>query len=199
MVFLNFLLVQMFIFTSCASTKLINPWRDVSYQGPVKKIFVVGVIKDRMRRSLLEKEFLLQFKSRGVQAVSSTEVLSDEGVPTRETVEPKVQELGADAVFIVKFIRKETVDSYTPQRDSGVPMNFTADNEALFQFPDEGDRKIGYDYNIAFVQLTLYDTLTKKPIWSSMTATKYQGGALEQISPFVTFVIKKLSEVKMIH
>jgi hypothetical protein len=196
---LAFILAQMFILVSCASTKLVNPWRDTGYQGPVKKVFVVAVVKDRMRRSLIEKEFVLQFRARGVEAVASTELLTEVEMPKRETIEPKVLEQGADAVFVVKFIRRETVDSYTPQRDSGVPLNFTANNDALFQFPVENERSIAYDYNIAFMQLTLYNAESKKPIWASMTETKYEGNAIKQIKPFVSFVVNKLAEGKIIH
>jgi hypothetical protein len=189
----------MLMTTSCASTKLINPWRDTGYQGPVKKVFVVGVVKDRGRRSLIENEFVRQFKARGIEAVASTEVLSDEGFPTRETVEPKVREQGADAVLVAKFIKRETVDTYTPQHDSGVPMNFNTDINAIFQFPEAGEREISYGYNVAVMQLTLYNTETKKPIWSSLTETKYQGGGTEQIKSFVSFVVRKLAEEKLIN
>ncbi len=188
----------MLITTSCASTKLINPWRDAGYQGPVKKVFVVGVVKDRGRRSLIENEFVRQFKARKMEAVASTEVLSDEGFPTRETVEPKVREQGADAVLVAKFIKRETKDTYTPRRDSGVPMNFTADINAMFQFPEKNEREMTYGYDFAVMQLTLYNTETNKPIWSSLTETKYQGGGIEQIKPFVSFVVMKLGEEKLI-
>ena len=189
----------MLIITSCASTKLINPWRDASYGGPVKKVFVVGVDKDRGRRSLIENEFVRQIKARGTDAVASTEVLSGDEIPKREIIELKAREQGADAVLATKFIRKETEDTYTPQGDSGVAMNFTADIDAIFQVPETDKREISYEYKVSVMQLTLYNTETNKPIWSSLTKTKYQGGRTDQIKPFVSFVVRKLAGEKLIN
>lgn len=192
-------LAQMLIVTSCASTTLLNPWQDSSFQGPLKNVLVVGVVADPYRRSMIENEFVRQFKARGMEAVASRETLPNERVLNWEIIEPKVREHGADAVLVARFVKKETIDTYTPAFDSDMPMNFYENIEDPFQIPDLDEREMSYDYKMAVMRLTLYNAETKKPIWSSRTKTKYQGGGAEQIKPFVRFVVGKLAEFKLIN
>jgi len=195
---LMILLVQMLIITSCATTTFLKSWRDTNYHGPVKKVFVISVDKDPGRRNLIENEFVRQFKARGTDAVASTEFMSGNEDMKRDLFESKAREQGSDAVLVAKFIRKETEDTYTPQGDSGDQIIFSAENDAIFQFPVTEEPERSYVYKIAVMQLTLYDTETKKLIWSSRTRTKYQGSRTEQIKPFVDTVLRRLAGEKLI-
>jgi hypothetical protein len=147
---------------------------------------------------IIENEFIHQLKERGVDAVGSTEVLQDNALPTKETVASKVREAGADAVLIVKFIKKETTVSYSPARDSGVSVTFDANMDTFFQFPETTAQDLPYDFYLATMQLTLYNAKSEKPIWSAISETKYQGGGFKQIKPYTRSVLKKLSEEKLI-
>ncbi|MFI5304387.1 MAG: hypothetical protein ACHQYP_06265 [Nitrospiria bacterium] len=196
---MTLLLVQMLIITSCATTTFLKSWRDTNYHGQVKKVFVVSVDKDPGRRSLIENEFVRQFKARGTDAVASAEFMSGIEDPKRDVFESKAREQGSDVILVAKFIRKETEDTYTPQGDSGDQIIFSAENDAIVQFPDNEEPERSYIYTISVMQLTLYDTETKKPIWSSRTRTKYQGSRTRQIKPFVDSVLRKLAGEKLIH
>lgn len=187
------------IMTSCASTTFIKTWKDAHYNGPVKKVFVVSIDKDLGRRTLIEKEFVRQFKAHGIDAVSSTEVTSDAVGLKREMGLSKAVEFGADGMLVVKFIKKETEETFTPQEGSGVPLEFNAENEALFQFSDEDEQATSYVYNVATIQLTLYNSNTKKAIWSARSKTKYRGSRIDKIKPFVNAVLGKLADDSMIN
>jgi hypothetical protein len=195
---LSILLASMLIMTSCVSTKFINSWRDSSYRGPVKKIFVVGVDKDRGRRSLIENEFVRQFKARGTEAFASAELLSGDEVPA-DIVWSKVLEQGADAVLVIKFIGKETKETHIPKGDPDVSLEFNAENKSIFQIQTEEEQEISYVHNIAIMQLTLYKTDTEKAIWSSRTKTEYEGGRVDHIKPFASFVVSKLAGENLIN
>jgi hypothetical protein len=141
---------------------------------------------------MTEQEFVRMFRSHGVEAVTSRELLPEGEVPTRETVVPVAKKAGADLVLVVKSVSKDSVDFYSPQRNTGVPLDFTAENEALFVFPEKEQNEITYDYTVVVMQTTLYDLATEKSVWSASTRTKYQGSAFDQIHPFVRFIAGKL-------
>lgn len=185
------LIVTLFL-TSCASTKLINPWRDNSFEGPVKKVFVAAAVRTRGPRTLIENEFIQQLKARGTEAVGSAAFLVDDAPPTREMLEPRVRESGSDALLVLRFVKKETVETYTPARDTGVPVTFDTNAWSSFQFPETSEQEITYDFNLIVMQLTLYEVSTGKPVWSSVSETKYQGDGLKKIKPFTEVVMKKL-------
>jgi hypothetical protein len=193
------LLAQTLIVSSCATTTFLNSWQDTNFHGQVKKVFVISVDKDFGRRRLIENEFVRQFKARGTDAVASTEFVSGNEGMKRDVFESKAREQRSDAVLVAKFIRKETEDTYTPQGDSGDQIVFSAENDAIFQLPVNEEQERSYVYNIAVMQLTLYDTETRKLIWSSRTRTQYQGSRTGQIKSFVDAVLRRLAGEKLIH
>ncbi|HXN07889.1 MAG TPA: hypothetical protein VN944_12600 [Nitrospiria bacterium] len=186
------ILIITLFFTSCASTKLINPWRDSSFEGPIKKVFVVAAVRTRGPRILIENEFIQQLKARGTGAVGSAEFLVDDAPPTRETLEPRVRESGSDALLVLRFVKKETVETYTPAKGKGVPVTFDTNAWSSFQFPETSEQEVTYDFNLIVMQLTLYEVSTGKPVWSSTSETRYQGDGLEKIKPFARVVMTRL-------
>lgn len=183
---------------SCASTNWTKQWKDNRFEGEVKKIFVVAVVRNRGPRMMMENEFVSQLKEHGIEAVGSTAVLQEDSLPTKETVAPKVREAGADTVLVVKFVKKETTLSYSPERDSGVPVTFDASMDALFQFPETTTQNLPDDFYLVTMQLTLYQVSTGKPVWSATSETKYQREGLKQIKTYTQSVLKKLVEEKLI-
>src|SRR5208337_4453509 len=100
-------LAVLLLVPACTGTKLINPWRDTTYQGRVNKLFVMGIVKDQGPRRLLENEFVRKLKEHGTDALASTAIFPGDSVPERGELRAKVRELGIDAVLVVKFIKKE--------------------------------------------------------------------------------------------
>jgi hypothetical protein len=48
------------------------------------------------------------------------------------------------------------------------------------------------------METTLFQTATGKPIWSALSQTTYQNGAIKQIKPFTTSVVKNLVRERMV-
>jgi hypothetical protein len=144
-----FALVAALFMISCASTSWTQQWKDAGFSGEVKKLFIVVVIPNRGPRMIIENELVSQFKEHGLAAIGSTELLHDDALPTREIVEPKVRETGADSVLVVKFIKKETLISHSPEKNSGVPVTFDAGMDTLFQFPETTPRNLPSDFYLA--------------------------------------------------
>jgi hypothetical protein len=186
---------------ACAGTKLVDPWRDPAYQGTLNKVFVLGVVKNRGPRGLLEDEFVRQLKARGIAAVASTSVLPDEAVPARDGIAAKVREAGADSVLVAKFVKKVSAEMHSPSRLYAVPHNFDAEWDptiAATELTDSGLNEFSYDYYVAVMRTTVYSVASGTPVWSTTSETKYQGPLLGQIKPFVHAIISRLADEKLL-
>jgi hypothetical protein len=189
------------LLASCYGTKLVAQWKDEEHQGYPAKIFVIGLSKEHGPRSLVEDEFVRQLKARGNDAIASYTVIPGEEMPSKEAVLAKVQELGADVIVAVKFLKKEMGGTQTPLRRYAVPQGFDTSYESYYGgvTTEVGVRDISYDYNVLSLETTLYQASTRKPIWSALSQTSYQeGGPVRQIKPFTTAVVKKLAQEGMV-
>jgi len=188
------------LLASCAGTKLVAQWKDDTYQGYPAKLFVIGLSKEYGPRTLVEDEFARQLKARGNDVIASYTVLPREEKPEKEAVLKKVQELGAEVIIVVKFLKKEVGDTHTPVRRYAVPQGFDTswDNYYGGVSTDVGVRDVSYDYDAITMETTLFQTATRKPIWSALSQTTYQGGPMKQIKPFTTAVMKKLVQEKLV-
>jgi hypothetical protein len=192
------------LLASCYGTKLVAEWKDEAHQGYPEKIFVVGLSKEHGPRSLVEDEFVRQLKARGNDAVASYTVLSGDEKPDKEALLAKAQELGTDVILLVKFLKKDIGSAQTPVRRYAVPQGFDTSWDSYYYggvggvSTDVGVRDISYDYDVISMETTLFLTATRKPIWSALSQTTYQQGAIKQIKPFTSAVVKKLVKEKLV-
>ena len=189
------------LLASCAGTKLVAQWKDDTYQGHPAKIFVIGQSKEYGPRTLVEDEFVRQLKARGNDAIASYTVLPREEKPDKEAILKKVQEVGADVIVVVKFLKKEVGDTHTPVRRYAVPQGFDTSWDSYYGgvTTDVGVRDVSYDYDAITMETTLFQTETRKPIWSALSQTTYQsGGPMKQIKPFTTAIVKNLVQERMV-
>jgi len=193
------ILLSAVLISACASTKIIGSWKDSGFHGTVKKVMVVAVVRSRAPRALIEKEFVGQLQNHGTAAVGAESLLQSDELPTRETVSPYVIREKADSILVIKFIKKETIESHVPESNQGVPVTFDADMNTIFQpFSDPGERDIAYDYTKTTMHLALYSAETAKPVWTATSETLYQDNPVNHIRSFVSAVLKNLVSEKLI-
>jgi len=199
---LSIAILSLGLLASCYGTKLVAEWRDEEHQGYPQKVFVVGLSTERGPRSLVEDEFVRQLKARGNDAIASYTVIPGSEKPDKEAVLAKVQELGADVIIVVKFLKKDMGGTHTPLRRYAVPQGFDTSWDSDYYggvSTDVGVRDVSYDYDVISMETILYQTATRKPIWSALSETSYQqGGPMKQIKPFTTAVMKKLVQEKLV-
>jgi hypothetical protein len=189
------------VMTACTGTKLVSQWRDDIYAGHPKKVFVAVVLEDRGPRSLVEDEFVRECKAHGIGAVASYTVFPAGPRPGKEAILEKVREQGADSILVVKFLRKDIGGTHTPARRYAVPTGFATSWDSYAGMDvtsDIGIRDVSYDYDVITAEVTLFQTDTGGPIWSTLTETTYQGGSLRQIQPFTAAVMKGLVHAKIL-
>jgi hypothetical protein len=187
---------------ACASgTRLVAQWKDDVYQARPAKVLVIGASDERGPRSLVEDEFARQFKEHGTDAIASHKVFPAGPKPSKEEVLAKTKELGADAIMVIRFLKKDMGDTHTPVRRYSVPQGFDTSWDSYMGMgatTEVGIRDISYDYNVISMDLAIYQTESGKPIWSALSQTTYQEGPLKQIKPLTTAVMKELANEKLI-
>ena len=188
------------VLVSCAGTKIVSEWKDDQYQGRPTALFVLVASEDRGPASLLEDEFVKQLKSRGTGAVASYTVFPKNAKITKEDVLLKAKELGMDAILLVKYLKKEAGDAHTPLQRYAVPQAFDTTWDAYYgsTVSDIGVRDISYDYDVIVMEATLFDSASRKPLWSALSDTTYRGGAIKQIKPYTTTIIRRLAHEKLV-
>jgi hypothetical protein len=178
---------------SCASPmRLTDNWRNSTYTGPAfKKIMVVALTKHDDLRQPIENEFAKQLKSRGVEAATCHEYFPDPDKATREELVRVSQGMGIEAYLIVRVLgagtdvvtsgpSDSTLNSlmYVPWFGPGPPM--TRQREAVT------------------IESRLYDGKTMGIVWRSTVDAVNPTGSDDQISRFVSLVVKTLRDKKLI-
>ena len=94
------LLIILFLFIACASTKFSTEWKDETYQVRPKKILVISTFKFPSHRRLFEDEFVMALKDRRIDAVVSYNVMPDPVVVDKDAIAVQAKAVGADTVLI---------------------------------------------------------------------------------------------------
>jgi hypothetical protein len=194
-------LVVLLFLSACTGTKFVNTQRDASYTGRMNKVFVLGVVRSRGARTLLEDELVRLLAARGLTAMASTSLMPDETVPERAAVAAKVRETGADSVLVTRFIRKSTEDTHKPARIYASPQNLDAEWETVVgsaALVDPGIAEGSFDHWVVVMRTTVYSVAAGTAVWSSLSETTYQGALVHQIKPFARAVVKKLAKEKLV-
>jgi hypothetical protein len=193
------------LLSGCASTKIIDSWRDEGYSGRPAKVLLLAVAKERGPRTLMEEEFARQLKAHGVESFLGTTIFPEEGLPSKDAVLAKAEELKPEAVLVIRFLKKTTGDTSAPVRRYAVPTGFATSWEgyagsptSMTSYTDVGIRDISYGFYYATLETTLYDMKTQNPLWSAYTSTKYEDHPLKQIGSFAKTIVHELDKTKLL-
>ncbi len=105
------------LLASCAPmTSLTGEWKDPAYQGPVKKVVVLGAAKQESVRNTFEDEFVKQLKARKIDAVASYTIVPFAQMKDRNVVAAKIKSIGADAILVTRLVDRKIVETYVPGR-----------------------------------------------------------------------------------
>ncbi len=189
----------MMLLTACATTQITSAWKEPSYQGPPRKIMVIGIAKKPVNRRVFEDEFVSQIKARGTDAFASYIVLSDKLENNHAVIAAKMKEQGADTVLITRLTSKKTVVTYVPETISTMPTYYE-------RWPDY----YGYGYETiyspgymaedeyAYVETNLYGAKDDKLIWSAASQTLIQGSDQQLIKSFIRVMVDTMVKQKLL-
>jgi hypothetical protein len=181
---------------SCSSTKLKSVWKDKGYTGGVvNTVLIVGVSEEIGIRRMFEDEFVRQFQSNGVKAVSSAAVVSRDKNLNKDIIIETAKKLGLETIFVTHYIGSEETTVYHPPEVYIVPGSY---HSFGMYYP----RVYGYvhspgyyaNYENVNLESSLYETKTEKLIWSVKSQTvdpKSEGEIFESLSKAVVNNLRK--------
>jgi hypothetical protein len=191
--------VAALLLTSCASTKVLNVWKDDGLQErEYSSVLVLGVIKEPAYRRLFENRMVQSLRNAGVDAHASYDIFPDTDLITEAVAVEQVQARGIDAVLVTRTVdtRNETV--YTPGttyvHGMGGPWGrrgwygYYGGSYEVMQTP-------GYttEYSISTVETHLFDVAAEKPAWTAITETS-ETSVNSAIESYVKAIAKPLRD-----
>jgi len=188
------------LLVACASTQVTAVWKDPAYQGSPNKIMVIGVAKNPLNRRLFEDEFVLQLKTKGVEALASYTVLSDKQQDDQAAIAEKVAELGADSLLITRMVSKKVVRVYVPGSPYYPPYYYGT-------WPDY----YGYGYRYlyapsyvsedeyAVIETNLYEAGNDRLIWAASSETGLADSDIQLIKGYIGVMVNAMVENGLLH
>lgn len=209
------------LLAACATTTLTSVWKDPAYQGQIRKVLVMGVSERPAIKRLYEDEFVKAFRIKGIEAVPGYAVLPSEGLPDKDTIRTKVNELHIDAILITRMVDKKTVDTYYPperispappphpyspayHQHGHVPPGYYHDWYGYYYDCYDCITKPGYQVQdeIVVLETNLYEAKTDKLIWSALSDTFVEtfdrGSSAQMIQSFIQVIMQKLSDDRVL-
>jgi hypothetical protein len=184
------------LFTSCATTRITDTWKDKAYEGKAQNIVVMMVAREQHLREMFEGRFVGELRARGNKATQSHKIVPFEELPDKELVKSKIKSTDADTILISRLVDSKTIDAYQPGHIHGVPIA----HSYWGTYYEIVSVDYGYtgDMAVSYVETNLYDVKTEKLIWSARSKTERSYGETKLINTFIDIILKKLSRAKII-
>jgi hypothetical protein len=185
----------------CASTQLVDVWRDESYAGrPLTKVLVIAVSDEERGRRIFEDSFAREFRAHGVEAVPGYSLLSMDAGLEREAISELIEGKGFDGVVISHNagIDEETV--YVPGRTrtevwgDGDPRRRGYDGYYRRTWETVSDPGYTTKYTTVFIETNIYETAEQKLIWSARSESYNPASTLEIIDALSKEVIASMKQ-----
>jgi hypothetical protein len=189
------MLIVLFLLSACATTTTTNVWRDPAYQGPVKKVLVMGISQKKGIQRFFEDEFFRQLKQRGTDAVSGYSVLPYDEKMDKDFIAAKAREIGADVVLVTRPIGRKTERTYVPGQAYAVPGSYYRWGSYYGHAYSSG---YVVEDEYVYLETNLFDVATEKLIWSAESETVILASDHELITEFISTLIAKLASDKLI-
>ena len=189
--FLVFLLV-LTCAAGCASSKIVNEWREPDYIPPTfKKVVVLGISKDQALRRSFEDEFVAQLRAIGVETVPSYQVMPEEGQVPEARLLTAVKQTGADAAIMTRLLRVERRTQFTPGYYNPYPVHgfyhwYSAGWAGFYEPPR------AYNYDVYTSETSLYDLNRDRLVWAGTVQTTDPGDIRKEIKNYVKTIVEAL-------
>ena len=196
-------LVQVYAMTALLAACAIKPlveWRDSNFSGTVDNILIIGVSDQPVVRRLFEDTFVKELAALGVSAKSSYQVLTDEQISSRDTLEAAIRAQSMDSVLVTRVIGVEEINTYTPP--TYTPSNFNRhyrDYHSYFNHAVQVATPGYWDkYDVLKLESNLYDSASQQLIWSVQSESFDPRSATQLIDDQITVAIKSLRKTGLI-
>ena len=191
--------VIILLLAGCATTQVKSVWKDPAYLARPQKVMVIAVFREPIYRRIVEEEFVLQFKLRGVDAIASYTTLPDKLQDDEAAIEKVVKQSGADSVLITRMVSKRSVRVYYPAEVTYRPRHYGKWPE-YYRFGYDAFTRPGYstEYNYALMETNLYDLSLDHLVWAATTETGVDKLNQALIKPYIGNLMKLMADYGLV-
>ena len=186
----SFAAASLFLLASCASTKIVGSWKEPGFQGPIRKVVVVGVFETYDTRKIFEYDFADRLKGRGVEAIPSYHIFPGDKLPTKEESVAEFRKRGVDHVLVTRILDAETWTNVYRGKSYFVPTYYGYYGD-YYGYAYTTGRAVQEGF--AYTETNLFELDKEKLVWSSRAETDFKARRYELIKAFVKATIDRMS------
>jgi hypothetical protein len=184
------------LLAGCASTQMVQVWRDPSYvPAPVKRIFAVAVIPNQQYRVDFENAVAKAMTSRGIEAATSAGVFPP-GQLSRDGVTDYVKANDVQLVVVMR-LNKVTTQVYNPPTVAYVPpAPYYGGWYGYYGYGYGTAYTPGYysEETIVQAETNVYAVAGEKLVWSGSSSTFNFTSASEAASSVAAALVNDLAK-----
>jgi len=199
------LLLMMFV-TSCAATRMVDSWHAPNQGKKYQKLLVSRVTKNHGNQKIYEDVLSAELKQRGVEAVPAHMYLKNgDTLAKRQALEKAVQESGAEGILCMQTTNMEKRTNVQPGYMDNYPGYWYP---SAFPYWDMygyyGGASTFYEppvvttYNVATIQVHLFDTSSSKLVWAATFESSEPGNAVSVSKDLADEITDSLSREGLI-
>ena len=185
--------------SGCSSTQIKSVWKDPSYLGRPQRVMVIGVFKEPITRRIVEDEFTLQLKTKGLDAIASYTILADKSQNDQAVISKMVTQLGVDSVLITRLVSKRSVRVYYPATITHRPAHYWKWHDYYLDGFDMVSTP-GYstEQEFALMETNLYDARSENLLWAATTETGVNNLNQTLIKPYIGSILNIMVDSSLI-
>jgi len=185
-------IVSLFLLTGCASTDFTYIWMDETYQeASLKHLLVIGIITPQTLRESLEDQLVQQLQDKGIKAIASYTVFSDEKKPAKEEIERRIKELGTDSVLITTLIGIDQNEAFIPYCAYGSTVG-------ICMYIEQYCPVVAFSGYVMQFETKIVKSNNYKLIWSTLANTELIRYPEDMTRSFSNAVVDELYSMKLI-
>ena len=205
------MIIAAIILAGCSSTTLSGAWKSPEFQGPVSKIYLVGLSQNEVTRRMFETQFAQELAKYGITGIPSYKDLDNVRSANIDTISALMQKNGADSMLITRLVGKRTEQVVTPgyiseyrswPRSGYYPRAYSPSphyrhwgsyynrccTELIYEPPTV------HQYEIATIEANIYEAESGELIWAAQLETVIESSLQNMVTDFIGTVMKDLRE-----
>jgi len=186
---------------SCASLSVVDTWRNPSiHAARLHKVLLVSITKKDNNRAVYEDVLASELGSRGVVAVASHTLMPSGAKTERTGLDEAVKKSGADAVLTVQTVKVERQTTVQPSFASTYPGYWypeafpSWDLYGYYGSVDAYGPTHISSYDIATIQVNVFDTSSGKLIWAATLTTSEPEKVVSVAKDLAAQIVKSLAK-----
>ena len=184
--------------TSCATTEVVDTWKENSQTEKFTSIFVFGLAREPIYRAYLERQLVNLLKDTGVEAHTTFDLFPNLDSIDKAEAAAVIKNKGGDGVIVARLVGKSGETLVLRGKTlylGGVAVHDSGGWHSYYTTVSSLDMVV--DKTIAKVETVIFNVDTKKRVWTSLTETK-DTTATDIIDSYNKALVKQLKSSGMI-